>query len=62
MDSMFVIAMKRTKTVKNLTAFLLFCLLSARALADVSALVVIEPTQRKDGMLVSRDALQNRSK
>ena len=59
MDSMFVIAMKRTKTVKNLTAFLLFCLLSARALADVSALVVIEPTQRKDGMLVSRDALQN---
>jgi rhodanese-related sulfurtransferase/ABC-type phosphate/phosphonate transport system substrate-binding protein len=51
--------MKRTKTVKNLTAFLLFCLLSARALADVSALVVIEPTQRKDGMLVSRDALQN---
>ena len=45
--------------MKHLTAFLLFCLLSARALADVSALVVIEPTQRKDGMMVSREALQN---
>ena len=50
----------RTQVVKTLTAFLLLCLLSARALADVSALVVMEPTQRKDGMMVSRDALQNR--
>ena len=46
--------------MKNLTAFLLCCLLSARALADVTALVVMEPTNRKDGMMVSRDALQNR--
>jgi len=45
--------------VKHLTAFLLASLLSARALADVTALVVVEPTQRKDAMLVSRDALQN---
>ena len=50
----------RTKAVKNLAAFLVFCLLSARALADISALVVMEPTNRKDGMMVSRDALQNR--
>lgn len=49
----------RTKDVKNLTAFLLFCLLGTRAFADVSALVVMEPTQRKDGLMVSRDALQN---
>ena len=49
----------RTKAVKNLAAFLVFCLLSARALADISALVVMEPTNRKDGMMVSRDALQN---
>ncbi len=49
----------RTQVVKNLTAFLLCCLLSARALADVTALVVIEPTNRKDGMMVSREALQN---
>ena len=49
----------RTKAVKHLTTFLLFCLLSARALADITALVVIEPTQRKDGMMVSREALQN---
>ena len=48
----------RTKAVKNLAAFLVFCLLSARALADISALVVMEPTNRKDGMMVSRDALQ----
>ena len=50
----------RTKAVKNLAAFLVFCLLSARALADISALVVMEPTNRKDGMMVSREALQNR--
>jgi rhodanese-related sulfurtransferase/ABC-type phosphate/phosphonate transport system substrate-binding protein len=49
----------RTQDVKHLTAFLLFCLLSARALADVSALVVIEPSNRKDGLMVSRDALEN---
>ena len=49
----------RTKAVKNLAAFLLVCLLSARAFADVSVLVVMEPTNRKDGMMVSRDALQN---
>lgn len=48
----------RTKDVKKLTAFLLFCLLSAQALADISALVVMEPTNRKDGMMVSRDALE----
>src|SRR5271154_6041836 len=48
----------RTKDVKHLTAFLMFCLLSARALADISALVVIEPSNRKDGMMVSRDALE----
>ena len=49
----------RTKVVKHLTAFLLSALLCAHALADVTALVVIEPTQKKDGMMVSRDALQN---
>ena len=49
----------RTKDVKKLTALLLFCLLSARAFADISALVVIEPSNRKDGMMVSRDALEN---
>ena len=49
----------RTKVVKHLTAFLLSALLSAHALADVTALVVIEPTQKKDGMMVSRDALQD---
>ena len=48
----------RTKVVKNLTAFLLSCVLSAQALADVSALVVTEPTNRKDAMMVSREALQ----
>ena len=48
----------RTKDVKHLTAFLLFCLLSANALADISALVVMEPSNRKDGMMVSRDALE----
>jgi rhodanese-related sulfurtransferase/ABC-type phosphate/phosphonate transport system substrate-binding protein len=46
--------------VKNLTAFLLLCLLSAHACADITALVVIEPTQRKDAMMVSRDVLQSR--
>ena len=45
--------------MKKLTALLLFCLLSARAFADISALVVIEPSNRKDGMMVSRDALEN---
>ena len=44
--------------MKHLTAFLLFCLLSAQALADVTALVVIEPSNKKDGMMVSRDALE----
>jgi rhodanese-related sulfurtransferase/ABC-type phosphate/phosphonate transport system substrate-binding protein len=48
----------RTKDVKHLTAFLLFCLISAQALADITALVVIEPSNRKDGMMVSRDALE----
>ena len=48
----------RTKDVKTLTAFLLFGLLSARALADVSALVVIEPSNRKDGLMVSREVLE----
>ncbi len=48
----------RTKDVKTLTAFLLFGLLSARALADVSALVVIEPSNRKDGLMVSRDVME----
>ena len=48
----------RTKVVKHLTAFLLSCVLSAQALADVSALVVTEPTNRKDAMMVSREALQ----
>ena len=46
-ESTFVIAAMRTKDVKHLTAFLLFCLLSARALADVSALVVMEPTNAR---------------
>ncbi len=46
--------------MKHLTAFLLFCLLSARVLADVSALVVIEPSNRKDGLMVSRDLLETR--
>jgi rhodanese-related sulfurtransferase/ABC-type phosphate/phosphonate transport system substrate-binding protein len=50
----------RTKDVKKLTALLLSCLLSAHALADVTALVVIEPSNRKDGLMVSRDALENR--
>jgi rhodanese-related sulfurtransferase len=48
----------RTKSVKHLTAFLLSGLLSASAFADVSALVVTEPSNRKDAMMVSRDALQ----
>ena len=48
----------RTKDVKTLTAFLLFSLLSARALADVSALVVIEPSNRKDGLMVSREVME----
>ena len=48
----------RTKIVKHLTAFLLSALLSAHALADVSALVVTEPSNRKDALMVSRDALQ----
>jgi rhodanese-related sulfurtransferase len=50
----------RTKDVKHFTALLLSCLLSAQALADVSALVVIEPSNRKDGLMVSRDALEAR--
>ena len=58
-ESTFVITVMRTKDVKKLTALLLFCLLSARAFADISALVVIEPSNRKDGMMVSRDALEN---
>jgi rhodanese-related sulfurtransferase/ABC-type phosphate/phosphonate transport system substrate-binding protein len=45
--------------VKKLTALLLSCLLSAHALADITALVVIEPSNRKDGLMVSRDALEN---
>ena len=49
----------RTQDVKKLTALLLSCLLSARAFADITALVVIEPSNRKDGMMVSRDALEN---
>ena len=44
--------------MKHLTAFLLSCLLSANALADITALVVTEPSNRKDAMMVSRDALQ----
>ena len=50
----------RTKDVKKLSALLLLGLLSARAFADISALVVIEPSNRKDGMMVSRDALETR--
>ncbi len=46
--------------MKKFTALLLFGLLSARAFADMSALVVIEPTSRKDGLMVSRDALESR--
>ena len=46
--------------MKHLTTFLLTCLLSAQALADVTALVVMEPTSRKDGLMVSRDALETR--
>ena len=46
--------------MKKLTALLLLCLLSARALAEVSALVVIEPSNRKDGLMVSRDVLEAR--
>jgi rhodanese-related sulfurtransferase/ABC-type phosphate/phosphonate transport system substrate-binding protein len=49
----------RTQDVKKLTALLLSCLLGAPAFADISALVVIEPSNRKDGMMVSRDALEN---
>jgi len=44
--------------VKILTAFLLFGLVSANALAEITALVVTEPTNRKDALMVSRDALQ----
>lgn len=44
--------------MKELTALLLASLLSAQAFADISALVVIEPSNRKDGMMVSRDALE----
>ena len=50
----------RTKDVKKLTALLLSCLLSAQAFADISALVVIEPSNRKDGLMVSRDLLESR--
>jgi rhodanese-related sulfurtransferase len=48
----------RTKVVKHLTAFLLSSLVCASALADVTALLVTEPTNRKDVLMVSRDALQ----
>ena len=48
----------RTKVVKLLTAFLLSGLFCAHALADVTALVVTEPSNRKDAMMVSREALQ----
>jgi len=44
--------------VKHLTAFLLSSLVCASALADVTALLVTEPTNRKDVLMVSRDALQ----
>ena len=44
--------------MKRLTALLVSCLLSAQAFADITALVVIEPSNRKDGMMVSRDALE----
>jgi rhodanese-related sulfurtransferase/ABC-type phosphate/phosphonate transport system substrate-binding protein len=50
----------RTKDVKKLTTLLLSCLLSAQAFADISALVVIEPSNRKDGLMVSRDLLESR--
>ena len=50
----------RTKDVKKLSTLLLSCLLSAQAFADISALVVIEPSNRKDGLMVSRDLLENR--
>ena len=46
--------------MKHLTTLLLLCLLSARALAGITALVVIEPSNRKDGMMVSREALETR--
>jgi rhodanese-related sulfurtransferase len=46
--------------VKHLTALLLSGMVSASALADVTALVVTEPTNRKDVLMVSRDALQAR--
>ena len=44
--------------MKHLTAFLLSSLVCASALADVTALLVTEPTNRKDVLMVSRDALQ----
>jgi rhodanese-related sulfurtransferase len=44
--------------VRELVAFVLACLLSTQAVAGLSALVVIEPTNRKDGLMVSRDALE----
>jgi rhodanese-related sulfurtransferase/ABC-type phosphate/phosphonate transport system substrate-binding protein len=45
--------------MKKICALLLSCLLATQALAEVSALVVIEPTSRKDGLLVSREALES---
>jgi rhodanese-related sulfurtransferase len=35
------------------------CLLTARAFAGMAVLVVIEPTNRKDGLMVSRDGLES---
>lgn len=44
---------------KKLGALFLLGALAAPALADISAVVVIEPTSRKDGFMVSRAALES---
>ena len=44
--------------MKRICALLLSGLLATQAFADISALVVIEPTSRKDGLMVSREALE----
>ena len=45
--------------MKRLSALILSCLLATQAFAEVKALLVIEPTSRKDGLMVSREVLES---
>ena len=44
--------------MKNGIVLVLTCTLAAPCLADLSALVVIEPTARKQALMVSRSSLE----